>query len=119
LNPDRCKGFSCSQKKSRPALGPTPSRFIGYSLSISGVKRSWRELDHSKPSGAEVKNEWSYISTSPHPPVSSLCDRENYTLFPTLMLCVLPHFPRFNHISDQGSTYFPKTKESSRNSWRK
>jgi hypothetical protein len=29
-----------------------------------GVKRPKREADHSPPSGAEVKNAWSYISTS-------------------------------------------------------
>jgi len=40
-------------------------------------------------------------------------------LFLTFMQCVLPHFPRFNHTSNQGSTYFPKTKETSPNSRRK
>jgi hypothetical protein len=29
-----------------------------------GVKRRWREADHSPPSSAEVKNAWSYTSTS-------------------------------------------------------
>jgi hypothetical protein len=28
-----------------------------------GVKRPWREADHSPPSNAEVKNAWSYTST--------------------------------------------------------
>jgi hypothetical protein len=66
LNPDRCEGFSCSQKKkSRPVLGPTQPRIIGYSLSFPGLKRLWREVDHSSPSGPEVENEWSYISTPP------------------------------------------------------
>ena len=50
--------------------------------------------------------------------LSSLCDRDNFTVFRTLMLCVPPHFLRFNHTSNQGSTYFPKTKETS-HSWRK
>lgn len=53
------------------------------------------------------------------PPVSSVRDRDNFSVFLTSMLCVLPHFPRFNHTSNQGSTYFPKTKESSPSSRRK
>jgi hypothetical protein len=28
-----------------------------------GVKRQWREADHSPPSNAEVENAWSYTST--------------------------------------------------------
>jgi hypothetical protein len=30
-----------------------------------GVKRPWRESDHSSPSSAEVKNAWTYTSTTP------------------------------------------------------
>jgi hypothetical protein len=30
-----------------------------------GVKRPGREADHSHPSGAEIKNVWSYTSTPP------------------------------------------------------
>jgi hypothetical protein len=116
LNPDRCKVFFLFSKRHKPALGPTQLRIIGYSLSFPGVKRLWREVDHSSPSGAEVKNEWPYTRPSC---VSSLCDRDNFTVFRTLMLCVLPRFPRFNHTSNQGSTYFPKTKETSPNSRRK
>ena len=33
--------------------------------SFSGVKRPGREADHSPPSSAEVKNEWSYASILP------------------------------------------------------
>jgi hypothetical protein len=33
--------------------------------SFLGVKRPGREADHSPPSSAEVKNEWSYTSTPP------------------------------------------------------
>jgi hypothetical protein len=29
------------------------------------VKRPWREVNHTPPSSAEVKNEYSYTSTSP------------------------------------------------------
>jgi hypothetical protein len=46
---------------SRPALGPTkpPIQWA------PGVKRPGGEADHSPPSSAEVKNEWSCISTPP------------------------------------------------------
>jgi len=49
---------------SRPALGTiqSPIQLVQGDLT-SGVKRLGREADHSPPSGAEVKNEWSYIST--------------------------------------------------------
>jgi hypothetical protein len=36
---------------------------IGNRGSLPGVKRPGREADHSPPSGAEVKNTRSYIST--------------------------------------------------------
>jgi hypothetical protein len=41
---------------SRPALGPTqpPIRWVPGALSL-GVKRPGREVDHSSPSSAEVK----------------------------------------------------------------
>jgi hypothetical protein len=50
-------------KRSRLALGPTqPSiQWVPGSFA-SGVRRTGREFDHSPPSGAEVKNEWSYTS---------------------------------------------------------
>jgi hypothetical protein len=50
---------------SRPELGPTqpPIQRIPWALSL-GVKRPRREADHSPPSSAEVKNAWSYTSTS-------------------------------------------------------
>jgi hypothetical protein len=49
---------------SRPALGPTqpPTQRIPGALSV-GVKRPEREADHSPPSSARSKNEWSYNST--------------------------------------------------------
>jgi hypothetical protein len=46
---------------SRPALGPT--QWVPGALYL-GVKRPGSEADHSPPSSAEVKNVWSYISTS-------------------------------------------------------
>jgi hypothetical protein len=52
------KGFLFSET-SRLALGPTcrPRR------SLPRVKQPRREIKHSPPSSAEVKNEWSYTST--------------------------------------------------------
>jgi hypothetical protein len=49
---------------SRPALGPTqpPIQWVPETLSL-GVKRPWREANHSHPSSAEVKNTWSYTSS--------------------------------------------------------
>jgi hypothetical protein len=49
------------------ALGPKqpPIEWVtGTGALTLGVKRPRREADHS-PSGAEVKNEWSYTSTPP------------------------------------------------------
>jgi hypothetical protein len=48
----------------RTALGPNqpPIQWIPGALSLA-VKRPGREADHSPPSSAEVKNEWSYTST--------------------------------------------------------
>jgi hypothetical protein len=50
---------------SRTALGPTqlPVQWISGALSL-GVKRLGRKADHSPPSSAEVKDEWSYNSTT-------------------------------------------------------
>jgi hypothetical protein len=50
---------------SRTALGPThpPIQWIPGALPL-GVKRPGREADHSPPSRAEIKNAWSYSSTS-------------------------------------------------------
>jgi len=48
---------------SRPALGPMQSL---RACSFSWVKQLWCESDHSPPSSTEVKNAWSYTSTSPN-----------------------------------------------------
>jgi hypothetical protein len=59
-------GFFLFTTASRPALGPIqpPIQWVPGALSL-GVKRPVREADHSPPSSAEVKNAWSYTSTSP------------------------------------------------------
>jgi hypothetical protein len=48
-----------------PPLGPTqiPNQWLRGSY--PGVKLPGREVRHSSPSGVEVKNEWSYTSTTP------------------------------------------------------
>jgi hypothetical protein len=38
---------------------------MGTRVFFLGVKQLGREADHSSPSNAEVKNAWSYASTSP------------------------------------------------------
>jgi hypothetical protein len=59
-------GIFFSTIASRPALGPAqpPIQWVPRALSL-GVKQLEREADHSPPSSAEVKDVWSYISTSP------------------------------------------------------
>jgi len=51
---------------SGPPLGPTqpPIQWVSGAISL-GVKPPGSEADHSPPSSAEVKNAWSYTSTSP------------------------------------------------------
>jgi hypothetical protein len=50
---------------SRTALGPTQTSIQGVSGALSlGLKQPGRDADHSPPSSAEVKNAWSYTSTS-------------------------------------------------------
>jgi hypothetical protein len=51
-NPGRKKLFLCSSKRSRLPLG-----------SLMKVNRWRREVSHSPPSNAEVKNDWSSTST--------------------------------------------------------
>jgi hypothetical protein len=38
---------------------------MGARGSLPGVKQPVREVDHSPPSSAKVKNAWSYTSTPP------------------------------------------------------
>jgi hypothetical protein len=69
---------------SRPALGSTPSS-IQWVLE---VKHQGRKANLSVPLSAEVKNEWSYISTPPHA---------------FMLLCVIKHRDDFNfnkHLTD-------------------
>jgi hypothetical protein len=71
---------------SRPALGPIqpPIKWVPV------IKRPEREADHSPPSTAEVKNEWSCSSTPPYAFVAwcSVKHRDNFTC--TFTFYVLP-----------------------------
>jgi hypothetical protein len=50
----------------RAALGLTQPPIQRETGAVSlGVKRPGREADHSPPNTVEVKNWWSYISTTP------------------------------------------------------
>jgi len=66
-NNDRGNGpvaRSTSPKRPDRPYGPLSLLFKGWS-SFTGIKRPTREGDHSPPSTAEVKNEWSYTSAPP------------------------------------------------------
>jgi hypothetical protein len=78
LNPTRDKRFFSFSEMSRPALGPTqpPVQWVPGFLPCGKLARAW--FDHSPPSTAWIKNEWSYAFTSP------IClhglERWNFTL---------------------------------------
>lgn len=48
---------------SKPELGSTQPLIQWYRGSLSEVKRSGHDADHSPQSGVEVKDEWSYASS--------------------------------------------------------
>jgi hypothetical protein len=58
-------------------MGPTqsPLQWVLETIS-SGVTWPGREADHSPPSDAEVKNEWSYTSTPPYVFTFTCADRK-------------------------------------------
>jgi hypothetical protein len=64
-NSGRVKRFSSSPKRPHWLWGPPSLVFIGYLVYFPVVKRSGCGVDHSSPSSAEVKNEWSYTSAPP------------------------------------------------------
>lgn len=65
LNTGRRKKFSLLQNQSNWFWGLSSILFNLYCGSFPAIKQLWRELDHSPPSGAQVKNEWSYTPTTP------------------------------------------------------
>jgi hypothetical protein len=75
-NTSRNKKFCMSSKLSVPFCGPPNLLFSGYQRSFPGVNQPPCEVDHLLPPSVEVKNGWSYISTSlirPHG-----VDRDNF-----------------------------------------
>jgi hypothetical protein len=75
-NPGRNKKFCTPSELPVPFWGPPSFLFIGYRRSFPGVNQPPCEIDHLLPPSAEVKNGWSYISTSlirPHG-----VDRDNF-----------------------------------------
>jgi len=80
-NPGRDKRFFSTPNRPHRSWGP-PSGQWG---SFSGVKRKGREVSHSAPCSAEVKNEWSF--TSAFPKCLHDADRENFTVYLYLTVC--------------------------------
>jgi hypothetical protein len=66
--PAEAGNFSLHHCSSRPALEPIqpPIYWVPEGAISLGVKRLGREVGHSPPSSAEVKNAWSYTSTPQH-----------------------------------------------------
>jgi hypothetical protein len=57
--------FFSSPKCPEGLLRPSSLLSNGYRGSFPGLKRSGRNVDHSHPSNAEVRNEWRYMSAPP------------------------------------------------------
>jgi hypothetical protein len=64
-NPGRGKRFLFSAKRPDMLLGPPSPPCNGYWAILPGVNRLGHEVDHSLPSSAEVRNEWSCTSSCP------------------------------------------------------
>ena len=60
---ERGKKFFFSPKRPQRHWGPPKFLFIAYRVSFSGVERTERLVDRHPASNAEVKNDWSHIST--------------------------------------------------------
>jgi hypothetical protein len=85
--PARTGNFSLHHRVQNGS-GPTqpPIQWVPGALSL-GVKQPGREVDHSSPSSAEVKNAWSYTST-PQYDLIAWClvkHRDNLTFY--LFMC--------------------------------
>ena len=55
-----------SPKRPERRWGPLSPRLVCIVGCLPGIKRRRREVGHQSLSSAEVKNEWSYASASPH-----------------------------------------------------
>jgi hypothetical protein len=65
--------------------GPHRLLFNVYGRSFSGIKKPKREVNHSPPSGVEVKSVWSYTST---PPISLYgVERDKFVFFQSRLYC--------------------------------
>jgi hypothetical protein len=70
-------------KATRPVLGPTQPLIQRTAGALSqGVKLPGRKGDHSPPSSAEVKNEWSYNFTYPYAFMACTCTNLTTMLHP-------------------------------------
>lgn len=63
--PEGAKDLS-SPKRPESRWGPPSPRLVCIMGHFPGIKRRRREVGHQSLSIAEVQNEWSYASTSPH-----------------------------------------------------
>jgi len=63
LIPGRCGNSSLCHRLQTDSEVHSASYLMGTGVLTPGVKRPGREADHSPPSTAEVKPEWSYTST--------------------------------------------------------
>jgi hypothetical protein len=57
------RNFSLLQNVQTDSEAHPITHSMGIGVLPRGIKRPRREVDHSPPSSAEVKNEWSYTST--------------------------------------------------------
>jgi hypothetical protein len=78
--------FYLLQKRPYQRCGSPSPLFNAYVGSFAGIKRPGRQADHSPPSSAEVKNEWSY--TASPPTCFHGVDRDSFTFtLPVSVLC--------------------------------
>jgi len=58
----RNRRFS-SPKRPRRLRGPSSLLCYGYRRPFQGIKRPWRDVDHTTSSSGEIKKEWSHTSS--------------------------------------------------------
>ena len=64
--PSKDNGFSSSPQNVQTGPGAHPASYsMDTRVPSRWVNRPGRKLDHSRPSSAEVKNEWCHTSTLP------------------------------------------------------
>ena len=64
-NPEGAGDFFSFPNRADRLCGSPSFLFSGYRGSFRGVKWPVWEVEHSPPSGDEVRNEWSYITSTP------------------------------------------------------